>query len=123
LVGDVLEGSFEVGIELVVAFVILSNKDIRRSSGLFNESSIVSGSGSLSTSVSQEFDIVPEGSELSVVVLEDTVTSFMDSLGENGSQSEEIRVDASLFTENGFFESSLKRFELVVVNSLANHGL
>lgn len=123
LVGDVLEGSFEVGIELVVAFVILSDKDIRGSSGLFNKSHEVSGSGGLSTGVSQEFEVISEGSELSVVVLEDTVTSFMDSLGENSGQSEEIRVDASLFTKNGFFESSLKRFELVVVDRLVHHGL
>jgi hypothetical protein len=122
LVGDVLESGFKVGVELVVAFVVLSNKDIRGSSGLFDEGSIVSGSGGLSTGMLQEINVFSEGSELSVVVLEDTVTGFMDSLGENGGQSEEIRVDASLFTENGFFESSLKRFELMVVNSGANHA-
>jgi hypothetical protein len=122
LVSDVLESGFEVGVELVVAFVILSNKDIRGSSGLIDEGSVVSGFGGLSTGMSQEFNVFSEGNELSVIVLEDTVAGFMDSLGENGGQSEEIRVDASLFTKNGFFESSLKRFKLLVVNGVANHG-
>jgi len=114
LVGNVLESSLKVGVESVVALVVLSFKDFGRGSDLFNESSVVGRS--VGFSVSDEFNVVSEGSELSVVVLEDTVTGLVNGLGEDGGQSEEIRVDLGLFTENGFFESLLNGIELVVVN-------
>jgi len=114
LVGNVLQSSLKVGVEGVVAFVVLSLEDFGAGSGLFDERSVVGRS--VGFGVSDEFKVVSEGSELSVVVLEDTVAGLVNGLGEDGGQSEEIGVDLGLFTEKGLFESLGKGFELVVVN-------